>query len=65
MHLGLSRFQVHVRSLLRAGEERRRRDIDHCWPATLPHRTTLRTFVYGATLVYIAVCVYTLLIYGA
>lgn len=60
----LALLQRTFRAQLALRLEHRERDVKIAWPATAALRQAILFLVYTAALVYIAGCVYILLIYG-
>ena len=62
---GVYMLQCKVRALLKARSDLWRKDIKLCWEHTSSARTVLLGLTYTLVLLYIAFCVYTLLLFGA
>lgn len=65
VEVAVGMFQTNFRKMLSARQDIRHRDIKGGWEVTSPVRTTLLTLVYTLLLIYVSICVYILLIFGA
>lgn len=64
VRLALGILQTKFRVMLSSRQEIRPRDIKGGWKITAPARAALLTLVYTLVLIYVATCVYILLIFG-